>query len=147
MPTLQEAMPDRTVKRWHLAKMVVNYAVNVLWYTIPEEIPTECKWKDKKKNWESQEIKDYAVQSCALWLMWINTKKFLPNKEVTRAEFGTIMSRLLWWKKYDWWTPYYKNHLNSLKENNIMTQIENPEKRTELRQWVWLMLMRSAENK
>jgi hypothetical protein len=147
MPTLQEAMPDRTVKRWHLAKMVVNYAVNVLWYTIPEEIPTECKWTDKKKNWESQEIKDYAVQSCALWLMWINTKKFLPNKEVTRAEFGTIMSRLLWWKKYDGWTPYYKNHLNSLKENNIMTQIENPEKRTELRQWVWLMLMRSAENK
>jgi hypothetical protein len=30
MPTLEEAMPDRTVKRGHLAKMVVNYATSVL---------------------------------------------------------------------------------------------------------------------
>ena len=42
---------------------------------------------------------------------------------------------------------FYRKHLNALKENNIMTQIENPERRAELRQWVWLILMRSAENK
>ena len=147
MPTLEDAMPDWVVKRWHLAKMVVNYAVNVLWYTIPEKIPSECRWSDWKKEWESEEIKDYAVKSCALWLMWLDMKKFQPNMNVTRAQFGTIMSRLLWWKKYAGGTPYYRKHLNALKENNIMTQIQNPEKRTELRQWVWLMLMRSAENK
>jgi hypothetical protein len=147
MPTLEIAMPDGVVKRWHLAKMVVNYAVNVLWYTIPEKIPSECRWNDNKTDWESEEIRDYAVKSCALWLMWLDMPKFLPNLEVTRAQFGTIMSRLLWWKKYAWWTPYYRKHLNALKENNIMTQIENPEKRVELRQWVWLMLMRSAEDK
>ena len=147
MPTLEDAMPDWVVKRWHLAKMVVNYAVNVLWYTLPEKIPVECSWNDWKTDWESDEIKDYAKKACALWLMWIDMPKFIPNMEVTRAQFGTIMSRLLWWKEYAWWTPYYRKHLNALKENNIMTQIENPEKRTELRQWVWLMLMRSAENK
>lgn len=147
MPTLEDAMPDWVVKRWHLAKMVVNYATNILWRKIPEKIPSECRWNDNRKDWESEEIKDYAVKSCALWLMWLDMPKFLPNLDVTRAQFGTIMSRLLWWKKYAWWTPYYRKHLNALKENNIMTKIENPEKRIELRQWVWVMLMRSAENK
>ena len=37
-----------------------------------------------------------------------------------------------------------EKHLNALKENGIMTQIENPERRVELRQWVCVMLMRSA---
>jgi hypothetical protein len=147
MPTLNDANPEGVVTRWHLAKMVVNYAINVLWYTIPEKIPSECRWNDWRKDWESQEIKDYAVKSCALWLMWLDMPKFLPNMTVTRAQFGTIMSRLLWWKKYAGGKPYYRKHLNALKENNIMTQIENPEKRTELRQWVWLMLMRAAEEK
>ena len=147
LPTLEKAMPDGVVKRGHLAKMVVNYATNILWREIPEKIPSECRWNDNRKDRESDEIKDYAVKSCALWLMWLDMPKFLPNLDVTRAQFGTIMSRLLWWKKYAWWTPYYRKHLNALKENNIMTQIENPEKRVELRQWVWLMLMRSAENK
>ena len=145
--SLDDANPDWTVTRGHLAKMVVNYATNVLWREIPEEIPSECRWNDWRKDWESEEIKDYAVKSCALWLMWLDMPKFLPNLDVTRAQFGTIMSRLLWWKKYAWWTPYYRKHLNALKENNIMIQIQNPEKRIELRQWVWVMLMRSSENK
>ena len=145
--SLDEANPDWPVTRGHLAKMVVNYVTNVLGQEIPEKIPSECRWNDWRWDWESEEIKDYAVKSCALWLMWLDMDKFLPNMQVTRAQFGTIMSRLLWWKKYAWWTPYYRKHLNALKENGIMTQIENPERRVELRQWVWVMLMRSAQNK
>ena len=147
MKSLIDANPIGTVKRWHLAKMVVNYAINVLWLKLPEKTPSECRWNDYKSDWESEEIKEYAVKSCALWLMWIDMERFLPNKEVTRAQFGTIMSRLLWWSKYAWWTPYYRKHLNALKENGIMTQIDNPEKRIELRQRVRVMLMRSAEYK
>ncbi len=145
--SLDDANPDWKVTRGHLAKMVVNYATNVLWREIPEKIPSYCRWNDWKTDRESEEIKDYAVKSCALWLMWLDMDKFLPNMQVTRAQFGTIMSRLLWWKEYAWWTPYYRKHLNALKENGIMTQIDNPEKRVELRQWVWVMLMRSAQNK
>jgi hypothetical protein len=146
MDTIDEANPEGVVTRWHLAKMVVNYAINVLWKELPEKVPSECRWDDWRGEWESQEIKDYAVKACSLGLMWLDMNKFQPRLNVTRAQFGTIMSRLLWWKKYAGGTPYYKKHLNALKENNIMTQIQNPEKRTELRQWVWLMLMRSAEN-
>nr|MBR6100420.1 hypothetical protein [bacterium] len=46
--------------------MVVNYATNVLGQKIPEKIPSECRWNDYRSDWESQEIKDYAVKACAL---------------------------------------------------------------------------------
>ena len=147
MVTLNDANPEWIVTRGHLAKMVVNYAINVLWQQLPEKVPSECRWNDWRGDWESDEIKDYAVKACSLWLMWLDMKKFSPKLRVTRAQFGTIMSRLLWWKKYAWGTPYYRKHLNALKENNIMTQIWNPEWRVELRQWVWLMLMRAAMDK
>jgi hypothetical protein len=147
MVTLNDANPEWVVTRGHLAKMVVNYAINVLWQQLPEKVPSECRWNDWRWDWESDEIKDYAVKACSLWLMWLDMKKFSPKLRVTRAQFGTIMSRLLWWKKYAGWTPYYRKHLNALKENNIMTQIWNPEWRVELRQWVWLMLMRAAMDK
>jgi hypothetical protein len=49
-----------------MAKMVVNYALNVLHRKLPEEMPKECRWLDGKNAWESQEIKDYAEKACAL---------------------------------------------------------------------------------
>jgi hypothetical protein len=79
--------------------------------------------------------------------MGIYMEDFLPNKQVSRAEFGTILSRLLWWDKYNEIdteeTPFYEKHLAALKELWIMTQIENPLNRLELRQWVWVMLKRA----
>jgi hypothetical protein len=83
--------------------------------------------------------------------MWIGTEnhRFDPNKDVTRAEFGTSISRLLWWNTYNQeWSPtstYYDRHLNLLKDKWIITQIDNPEQRIELREWVWVMLRRSDE--
>ena len=47
-----------------MAKMVTNFAVNVLGREIPSKIPAECSWKNT--DWESEEIKDYAEKSCAL---------------------------------------------------------------------------------
>ncbi|MDR2190089.1 MAG: S-layer homology domain-containing protein [Candidatus Peribacteria bacterium] len=71
-------------------------------------------------------------------------KSFLPNQPVSRAEFGTVFSRVLYGDKYNDGIPYYINHLQALKENSIMTDITNPTARTELRQRVRLMLMRST---
>lgn len=141
---LDNAMPDGYVLRGHMAKMVVNYALNVLWWELPTELPKECKWRDSDSTWESDEIKDYAIKSCALGLMGIDMNYFYPNMKVSRAQFGTILSRLLYGKKYAGWDPYYKNHLNALKKNGIMTQIGNPESRLELRQRVWVMLLRAS---
>ena len=139
-----DSKPEWKLTRWHLAKMVSNYATNVLWQKLPEKVPSECRWIDNNKERESEEIKEYAVKACSLWLMWLNMKRFQPNLIVTRAQFWTILSRLLYWKANAWWNPYYSRHLNALKKDNIMVQIENPEDRVEFRRWVWLMLKRAS---
>lgn len=148
MPSIEEATPDGYVKRWHLAKMLVNYSVNVLWKEIPT-VPKECKkWSDDR-DFESAEIREYAEKACALWLMWIDTEnhRFDPDKEVTRAQFGTTISRMLYGDKYQWGFPYYEKHLKALNENNIMKNIINPQDRIELRKWIWVMLQRIQEKK
>jgi hypothetical protein len=149
MDTLEYANPDWLLTRWHMAKMVVNFAQNVLWKTIPTEYPDKCNWKDKESERESSEIKEYAKKACALWLMWIYVEEFMPNKVLDRAEFGTIISRLLWWDKYNvidtdhrW---YYEDHLWALKKHGILSQTDNPEERRELRKWVWLVFRRISE--
>ena len=146
---VERAMPEGYVYRWHMAKMVVNYALNVLWWELPEETPEECSRSDDASDWESNEIKNYARMSCELGIMWIDMDNFEPTRYVTRAQFGTILSRLLWWDTYNQqWSStnsYYERHLNELKEKGIITQIDNPEQRIELREWVWVMLRRSDE--
>ena len=149
MDTIQKANLDWYIKRGHLAKMVVNYVTNVPWREIPSDIPAEClSWTDTYR--ESDEIKDYATKSCALWLMWINmnNNEFLPDDYVTRAEFGTVLSRILRWDKYNIkWTaekPRYTDHLNALKNEWIMTKIDNPQMQ-EKRWYVMIMLMRSVK--
>lgn len=144
----EDSDPDGYVTRWAMAEMVVKFTEKVLEREIPTTIPAECAWWDLETEWKSYETKLYAQKACALWVMWIRMKNFMPNKILDRAEFGTILSRLLWWDKYDIVDatkkkPYYTKHLNALNEKKIMTQIENPEAKKELRKWAWLMLMRS----
>jgi hypothetical protein len=50
---------------------------------------------------------------------------FDPDDVVTRAQFGTVLSRLLRQTQYVSLPDqlYYFRHLEALKNNNIMTQI------------------------
>lgn len=70
---------------------------------------------------------------------------FDPNAVVTRAQFGTVLSRVSRGEKYDSSTLYYEDHLEALKASGIMKNITNPERTKELRGWVMLMLMRAAK--
>ena len=149
---IQEADPDGYLLRWHMAKMVVNFMMNVLKIKWPTVIPDHCKnWNDDPAIWESDEIKWYATISCALWIMWIDmvNNEFLPNDIVSRAEFWTIVSRILWWDKFNVvhtpLTPFYKFHLNQLKIIDIMTKINKPLTVKELRKRVWLVFKRVSE--
>jgi hypothetical protein len=151
MDSIKKANPEGYLRRWHLAKMVVNYMVNVLWRKVPDVTYQCANWKDNPSEWESDEIRDYATKACALWIMWTNMwNKFKPNDIVTRAEFGTVVSRLLWWNKYNIdrptdKNPFYKDHLNMLKSKWIMTQIDNPILRKELRERVWVVFRRIVD--
>ncbi len=144
----EDSDPDGYVTRWAMAEMVVKFSEKVLERETPSTIPAQCAWWDDESEWEPFGTKAYAEKACALWVMWIRMKNFMPNKILDRAEFGTILSRLLWWDIYDVvdatkTKPYYTKHLEALNEKKIMTQIVNPEKKKELRKWAWLMLMRS----
>ena len=146
MDTLEEANPDGYVTRWHMAKIVVNFVENVLWKPVPIAYPDKCNWNDKESERESQEIKIYAKKACSLWLMWIYVDEFMPNKILDRAEFGTIVSRLLWWDRYNITDTdhrsYYEDHLYALKKHGILTQVTDPESRWEIRKWVRLVFRR-----
>ena len=67
---------------------------------------------------------------------------FDPNGEVTRAQFGTVLSRALYGNEYNGGTLYYTNHLNALKTAGIMTKIDTPNT-AEIRGFVMLMMMRA----
>lgn len=145
----QDSDPDGYIPRWDMAEMVVKFTENVLWRKIPS-VPAWCKWWDPERDRKSPETKVYAQKACALWVMWIRMENFMPNKILDRAEFWTILSRLLWWDKYDVVNAtktnlYYTRHLNALNKAWIMKQIENPEDRKELRKRAWIMLMRVRE--
>ena len=151
--TMQDANPNGYVLRWHMAKMVVKFVENVLWKWAPKKIPAEClKLNNWTIGWESQEIQWYAMRACAHWIMWIDMmdNNFLANDIVSRAEFGTIVSRILWGNthnvKHTREIPYYTKHLNELNRNWIITQIDKPLTRKELRKRVWVVLKRISES-
>jgi hypothetical protein len=75
-------------------------------------------------------------------LMWVGTKKFNPKGEVTRAEFGTVLSRSLFGDTFEGGLPYYKEHLNALKTEGIISNTTPTLK--EQRWYVLIMLMRAA---
>ena len=78
-----------------------------------------------------------------LWIMWIWIEEFRPFDLVTRAEFVTALSRLLFWLA-DWEWLYYETHMQKLLDEKIIT-VADPDMK-ELRGYVMIMLMRSAEN-
>ena len=130
------------LSKMELAKIMVNYAKNVLNQT--PDTSKACNFTDIDSiKWE---LYDYIIESCQLSLMWQGTTTFRPNDIITQAEFGTYLSRALWWDEFEWWTPYYSGHLNALKAAGIMNQIDNPEKTVMLKWYVLLMLMRAAPN-
>ena len=141
MPSIDQANPYGAAYRSHMAKMISNWATSVLDLKADED--AKCLFIDTYN--ESEELKGYIKLSCQLGLMGQWVVKFRPNDVVSRAEFGTVLSRALWGDKYDGATPYYESHLDALKDAKIMTDLSNP-MRSVKRYEVWLMLMRADDD-
>ena len=73
-------------------------------------------------------------------------ENFHPYRSVTRAEFATVFSRVLYWDKYnqtgETWASW---HLEALRNAGILKDTSPTLK--ELRGRVMLMLMRSVQKK
>jgi hypothetical protein len=98
---------------------------------------------------ETAEYQRYAKIACQLGIMWLDSKwnsntTFSPDVILTRAQFGTMLSRLLRWEAYNWQPgQWYEAHLKALNENGIMKKINDPTM-FEKRQNVMIMFYRIA---
>lgn len=141
MPTIDQANMNGKLIRGHMAKMMSNYAIEIL-----NLVPNTWKICDfDDLSWQNEEIKWFIIQSCQLWLMWVWLNSFDPQWEVTRAQFGTVLSRAMYGEMYNGGEPYYVNHLNKLKSDAIMKDISkatNPEIR-----WYVMLMMKRADEK
>ena len=126
--------------RSHMAKMMVNYATEVLGRT--PDTSKECAFIDIAN--ETEELHGYIREACQLGLMGVGIDSFNPNGLVTRAQFGTVLSRALYGDVYNDGNPYYVNHLNALKDAGIMNYIDNPNQ-NEIRRYVMRMMQRADE--
>ena len=127
------------ITRAEMAKMLSVYAKEVL----GKELNTSAACTFNDIDSVKGDLHDYIIESCQLGIMGQGITAFRPYDTISRAEFGTALSRVLWDKTYEGGTPYYASHLNALKAAGIMNQIANAESTKEVRGYVMLMLMRS----
>jgi hypothetical protein len=142
MSPIDNANMYGSITRAELAKMLSNWAMNVNGKTPDESLSCEFTDIDSVKG----DLHEFIKTSCQLGLMGQGITAFRPYDSISRAEFGTALSRALWGNENEGGTPYYAKHLNALKEAGIMNQIANAESTKEIRGYVMLMLMRSEEN-
>ena len=140
---IEDARLADWLTRAELAKMMSQYMTKVL-----GETPAigEVEYADVDES--LGDLAEYIKIAYAYKIMWINAdgtplKEFNPNGIVTRAEYATVFSRVLYWdnyNRYEW--NYYEGHLIALKEAGILKNI-NPTIQ-EMRGWVMLMMYRST---
>ena len=151
MPTIHDALPYWDLYRKDAAKIMVEFATLLGKDTIAHE--TGCEYEDVK-NLPSQTI-SYINEACKRGIMWLDSEgkvasAFNPNGLVTRAQLGTMLSRLLYGDTYN--VPmngtivWYEKHLEALKSNGILNDISSPNN-TETRWFVWIMLQRVFNQK
>lgn len=134
--TIKDADLEWHLIRAHMAKMMTNYAIKIMSGVV--DTSRVCEFDDLAG--QSDEMKYYIRLSCQLGIMWVGIQSFNPNWPVTRAEFGTVLSRILYGNIYNDWDFFYTNHLKILKEKGIIKN-DDPSLE-ELRWYVMLMLMR-----
>ena len=146
MNSIDDANMEWNLIRIEMAKMISNYAINTLWL-IPDT-SKNCYFPDVPSNLDGQYY-NWVTKACQLGVMWVWITNFRPYDKVTRAQFGTVLSRVLNAKdtirlsQMNNVTPYYSEHLKYLQEEWIMKNISNPSN-LERRWWVMLMLMRAG---
>lgn len=139
MSSIDNANMYGAITRAEMAKMLSVYAESSLGITA--DTSKACTFTDIDSV--KGDLHDFIIKSCQLGIMGQGITAFRPYDTLSRAEFGTALSRVLWGDKYEGGTPYYANHLNALKAAGIMNQIANAESTKEVRGYVMLMLQRS----
>lgn len=149
---ITKAMMYNELTRAQLAKFAVEYATDVLGFQADMDRSTMCFWYTDTSK--AGDLLQYIQYSCMMKLLGQKADgitpagTFRPNDLVTRAEFGTFMSRLVFGGTYNSKSAndpkWYQAHLEALKANGIITQIDEPFAK-ELRAWAMIIMYRTAE--
>jgi hypothetical protein len=97
--------------RAQAAKMLSQFAIQSL-----------GKMPDTQKSCNYPDISGYGdltswmETSCQLGIMGVGINAFDPDKGMSRAEFGTVLSRILRGDTYSVGATFYEGHLNQLKK-------------------------------
>ena len=140
---IRDADMNGWLTRIAMAKMLSYFAENVLWMD-DFDTTRNCYFNDVPSYLDRQ-YNYWVTKACQLGIMWINMQNnnFNPYWTVTRAQFATALSRLLYWTK-DWTDKYYSTHISKLYREWIISNTDPTLK--EKRWYVMLMLMRSDKD-
>ena len=147
MRTIQEARLDQSLTRAELAKIMSVYAMKE--YHLKPLITGAVNYKDV--NTDLGDLADYIQLAYQLQIMGINAdgtpmQAFEPHKLVSRAEFATVLSRVIWGSKHNIsGDDRYSAHLQALKKYRVITS-DVPANWWELRGRALLMLHRNAQS-
>lgn len=147
MRTIQEARLDQPLTRAELAKIMSVYAMKE--YHLKPLRAAAVNYKDV--NTDLGDLADYIQLAYQLQIMGINAdgtpiEAFEPHKLVSRAEFATVLSRVIWGNKHNISGDYrYSEHLQALKKYRVITS-DVPANWWELRGRALLMLHRTAKS-
>ena len=146
MPTIEQARLKDWITRAELSKMMVVFMSEVL--KKQPVLSGNADYADVDNS--LGDLADYIQKAYQYQIMWINAdgtpiKNFNPNGKVSRAEFATVLSRVLFGSKYNQdGANYYEWHIKALAESKILTNTDP--KIQELRWWIILMLYRSQNS-
>ena len=144
---VEKARLNDPLTRAELAKMMAMYATKVL----GKQIVTTGEVNYADVDSSLGDLADFIKLAYQLQIMGIDAngnalEKFNPHALVSRAEFGTVLSRVLFGAKYNQdGEKWYEKHLNALKEAKVLSNTTPTLQ--ELRGWVMLMMMRTQAMK
>lgn len=135
MNSIEEARVEDALTRAEFAKMISNYATQVV--ATKSQTNDACVFDDLDEV--NDELASYSIKVCKLGIMGQNTgRNFRPNEALLRSEIVTIISRLYNLAKDS--DPYYKDHMAAMKDKWYIT-VEDPDM-TEIRGNVFIILQR-----
>ena len=126
MKTIDDAKMYNEVTRAEMAKMIGQFAKSV--WNRSEDYSKNCNFKDGEV-WS--DLTEWIKTSCRLGIMgqdgkWGTNEYFNPQGYVTRAEFWTMLSRIIRGDLYDGWEPYYQRHIEKLQYQGVMDKYTSP---------------------
>lgn len=147
--SIEEAHPEQGTTRAQLAKMMVQFATNVLWKSINDPVRrTMCTryWDVDAWLWD---LAWFIVQACEAKIMGLQIdettplKNFSPHTFVTRWEILTVLWRMIFNNKFKDMDPYYIWYMNAFFKAGII-KVNDPTL-LDIRAHIWIILQRTHD--